>query len=691
MGLSFLAPAFFAGLLALAIPVLIHLSYRQKATVVDFPSLMFLQKVPFRSMKRQKIRHWLLFLMRCAAIALLVMAFARPFIDQPGVAAAMAASDRDLVVLLDNSYSMSYGDRWQRAQQAARDILEEIGGADRASLVVFSDTARLLVRSTSEAGVLRGALEGTALSSRGTRYAPAIRMAQQLLDDTELPNREVVLISDFQKAGWDPQNEIRLPPGTSFRPIDLSDDQASNLAISDITLQRQYEDGSESIIVAARVTNQGDAQYSGLEVSLELDDRMLEARTLDLAPSSASTVPFAPFPVGDEIVRGTVRAGSDALPADNTFHFVIQPGQALSLVILEPERASSTDSLFLRRALEIGSRPFFRVLTRRTSQLEADDLEDVSAVILNDAPYPSGAAGRALRELVESGGGLIVALGELSDPASWQGDSADGLVPVFGDAIDRNADLGGTVASFDVNHPVFEVFKTPRSGDFTSSTFYRYHDLQVEPSDVILASFDDGAVAISERSVGDGRVLVWGSTLDAYWNNIPQQPVFLPLAHQLAKYAAGYTESPAWYSTAEAVSLTGMGGRRLPDGTLITLAPHTGGSAASHTVGDSNGGLVLEEPGFYDLAWTESSGEMRAIVASNLDRLESDLTPLDADELAAAVRWRGDSESTGETVIATTPEERETRQAFWWYLLIGAVLLLIAETTLSNRLAIARP
>jgi hypothetical protein len=123
MGLSFLAPAFFAGLLALAIPVLIHLSYRQKATVVDFPSLMFLQKVPFRSMKRQKIRHWLLFLMRCAAIALLVMAFARPFIDQPGVAAAMAASDRDLVVLLDNSYSMSYGDRWQRAQQAARDIL----------------------------------------------------------------------------------------------------------------------------------------------------------------------------------------------------------------------------------------------------------------------------------------------------------------------------------------------------------------------------------------------------------------------------------------------------------------------------------------------------------------------------------------------------------------------------------------
>ncbi len=691
MGLSFLAPAFFAGLLALAIPLLIHLSYRQKSTVIEFPSLMFLQKVPFRSMKRQKIRHWLLLLMRCAAIALLVMAFARPFIDQPGVAAAMAASDRDVVVLLDNSYSMSYGDRWQRGRQAARDVLGELGGSDRASLIVFSDTARLLVRSTSETGVLRGSLEATEISSRGTRYAPAFRMAQQLLDDTELPNREVVLISDFQKAGWDPQDEVRLPPKTSFRAIDLSDDQASNLSISDLTLQRRYEDGSESIIVAARVTNQGDAQYSGLEVSLELDDQILETRTLDLAPNSASTVPFDSFPIGDEIILGTIRAGSDALAVDNTFYFVLQPGQALSLLIVEPDRASSTDSLFLRRALEIGSRPLFRVITRRVSQLQPSDLEDVSVVFINDAPYPDGSAGRTLRDLIESGGGLIVALGELSDPASWQGDTADGLIPAFGVAVDRSADLGGTLASFDVDHPVFEVFKTPRSGDFTSSTFYRYRGLQMGLLDTILASFDDGAVAISERSVGNGRVLVWASTLDAYWNNIPQQPVFLPLTHQLAKYAGGYTESPAWYLTSEAVALTSVGGGRLPRGTAITLTPHSGDAATSYTVGETNGGLILEEQGFHDLVWSEEAREKRATVASNLDRLESDLTPLDADELAAAVRWRGDSDPAGESIIAATPEERETRQAFWWYLLIGVILLLIAETTLSNRLAVARP
>jgi hypothetical protein len=538
--------------------------------------------------------------------------------------------------------------------------------------------------------VLTGALEATEISSHGTRFAPPLRLAQQLLDDTELASREVVIISDFQKSGWNPQDEVRLPPGTMIHSVDLADDEASNLAISDLVLQRQYQEGLEYVTVAARVTNQGESSFPGLEVRLEVEGEQVESRTIDLAPNSADTVPFAAFPIAEEIIRGTVRAGSDALPIDNTFYFVIQPGQALSLLIVEPDRATDTDSLFLRRALEIGSRPLFRVSSSRASQLQPSDVEGVSTVILNDAPYPTGATGRAVRDLVESGGGLIVALGELSDPEAWQSDAAKELVPAFGDPVDRNSELGGTLASFDVNHPIFEVFKAPRSGDFTSSTFYRYRGLQIGLLDEILASFDDGSVALAERQVGAGRVLVWTSTLDTYWNNIPQQPVFLPLAHQLAKYAAGYSESPAWYSTGAAVGLVNLAGRRLPSGTEVTATPQAGGPGTVFRIGEANGGVTLEDQGFYDLAWRVDDAEQSATVASNLDRRESDLTSLDTEELAAAVSWRSGPTASVDTAIAATPEERETRQAFWWYLLIGAFLLLVAETTLSNRLAVAR-
>src|SRR3954447_12983192 len=125
--MSFLTPFVFLGLAAIAIPVLVHLIQREKKRVVEFPSLMFVQKIPYQSVRRRRIRHWFLLLLRAAAIALIVAAFARPFFPA-GAAAALAASGgrRELVVLLDHSASMGYGDRWAKAQDAARSAVRSI-------------------------------------------------------------------------------------------------------------------------------------------------------------------------------------------------------------------------------------------------------------------------------------------------------------------------------------------------------------------------------------------------------------------------------------------------------------------------------------------------------------------------------------------------------------------------------------
>ena len=103
--MSFLTPLFLLGLAALAVPVLIHLTQRERKSVVEFPSLMFLRKIPYESVQRRRIRDWLLLAMRLGAIALIVLAFARPFLRGSNVSAASGGA-RDIVVLLDRSYSM---------------------------------------------------------------------------------------------------------------------------------------------------------------------------------------------------------------------------------------------------------------------------------------------------------------------------------------------------------------------------------------------------------------------------------------------------------------------------------------------------------------------------------------------------------------------------------------------------------
>src|ERR1041385_2382286 len=115
--MGFVAPLVLLGLGALALPVLIHLIQRERKEVVHFPSLMFLRKIPYQSVQRRKIHNWLLLALRCAAIALLVAAFSRPFFKvDPTALAAATTGAREVVILLDHSASMGYADHWSKAQ-----------------------------------------------------------------------------------------------------------------------------------------------------------------------------------------------------------------------------------------------------------------------------------------------------------------------------------------------------------------------------------------------------------------------------------------------------------------------------------------------------------------------------------------------------------------------------------------------
>src|SRR5436309_15196842 len=128
--MGFVAPLLFAGLVAVAIPIFIHLIQRERKRVVEFPSLMFLRRIPYQSVRRRRIRHWPLLLLRAAAIALIVAAFARPFLRQSAVANAVTGGAREVVILLDQSASMGYGDHWVRAQEAARGVVRGLGQDD---------------------------------------------------------------------------------------------------------------------------------------------------------------------------------------------------------------------------------------------------------------------------------------------------------------------------------------------------------------------------------------------------------------------------------------------------------------------------------------------------------------------------------------------------------------------------------
>src|SRR4026208_1249861 len=169
--MSFLAPLFFVGLAAIAVPVLVHLVQRERKRVVEFPSLIFVQKIPYQSVRRRRIRHWFLLLMRAAATPCILAALARPFFPQSAAAQIAAlGGTRELVIVLDQSASMGYGDHWQRARDEASRAIASIGVGDRATLILFGRNAEENMRATADRGRQEASLNAAKLTSGGTRY-----------------------------------------------------------------------------------------------------------------------------------------------------------------------------------------------------------------------------------------------------------------------------------------------------------------------------------------------------------------------------------------------------------------------------------------------------------------------------------------------------------------------------------------
>lgn len=695
--MTFLTPLFFLGALALAVPVFIHLTNKEKKEVVDFPSLMFLRRIPYRSVRRQKLRHLLLFALRCLALLLLVIAFARPFFDSPTTAAATVLGPRDVVLVLDNSYSMGYDNRLEAAKQQARSQIDALGPDDLGSIVVFSDRAEIFSQSTLDREQLKAVIEGVELSSSTTRFGPALKLAKKIVDESNLDRKEVVLLSDFQRLGWEGDEDVWLPAGTQLSNINVGSPESDNAALTSVILEREQASGRERLTASARVTYKTSADGAPLatNVGIELNGRSLQSKPLELAPNSSTTVSFDPTTLPSGVVRGTVRLDDDKLSIDNAYHFVLWPGQSLSVLALE---GRSRRSLYVSRALALGDRPSFTMESKRPDQLRAADLTGRDVIILNDVPSVSAGSARLLEQFVTGGGGLLVVLGEAGGRNSFTGAAAQLLPAPPGTSTDRSRDWGGTLSYLDYDSPVFEIFSAPHSGDFTSAKFFRYRLFETAVSDGVLARFDDGAIALAEKRIGEGRVLVWTSTLDTFWNDLARQPVFLPFVHQLMKYVAGYTEASSWHTVGEVADLdrylgmvNGAENERARAGEtrdydLIVSAPSEERSIIPET--EERALLSLMEQGFYEL---RRAGSGAAVVpamslAANLDVAESDLSSLDPEELRAAIALR-EMEPNESGDAGRTPAEQESRQGFWWYLLVAAFVLLAAETVLSNRLS----
>ena len=271
--MSFLSPIFLIALATALLPILYHLVRRVQAKKVQFSSLMFLKMTPKEVVRQRRIQHWLLMAIRCFLLALLALAFARPFIARENIPFISQRQDRSIVLMVDNSYSMQYGDLFERARSVARTRLGEAAGEDEFAIVLFSNETKQMTPLSADIALHLNVIDNVISPSyRTTDFYQPLRLAEEILSEARHNTKQIVLISDLQLNGWKGAFENwKLDESVSFEVVNLDVEAPANFYIKDFNISEKRSAGVLVHRFDARMGADGEAAQQSVSVTLEVD------------------------------------------------------------------------------------------------------------------------------------------------------------------------------------------------------------------------------------------------------------------------------------------------------------------------------------------------------------------------------------------------------------------------------------
>ncbi len=707
--MTFLNPLLLLGLAAAALPVVVHLFNLRRPQRVDFSSLAFVRALEERSMRRVRIKEWLLLALRVLAVACLVLAFARPTLTGRAGAALGPRAPSSVGVVVDNSLSMErrdgQGAYLDQARTAAAGIVEALEDGDEVFLLAATDTAVAAPYASRSA-----AQEALAALKAGPGAAPATqlvaRAAGALAERAAYPNRAVYLISDRQASTLGDTLARALPPGVRVRlvPVGSGGQTAgrANVAVTEVHVESRIVEAGQPVHVEATLRNFGSEALPGYGASLYLEGRRVAQATADLAPQAQATIPFTLTPQERGWLAGRVATEGDAFAPDDARHFVLHVPEVRRVLLVQ---GAGQPAQYVQTALSqelIGERIALDVETISEEGLAGTALGGYDAVVLVGPRTLASGEREALAQYVAQGGGVLLFPGAGASVEDynrllgrWGGGRFDGFEGEAG-----GEDPVATFARVDREHPLFEgIFDDASAGTSAGGPAEErveraevYRAARYVPrtgTEQTLIELTTGRPFLQEIRHGRGAALVMAVAPDRQWSDLPVRGLFVPLLHRAIYYLASGA------SAAGEALVAGQGGALRVAGASAQAPVRLLGPEGDEYAPQQQRvfgavlldvGRALRTPGVYDV---RQEGRLLRRVALNLDVPESDLAALDAERAAEQL-----SEKTGAAVHVLDPGAGSVAQALhaeqigteiWNVFLLLALGFLVTETVVARR------
>ena len=526
--MNFGFPQFFWALLALSIPILIHLFNLRRPKTVFFSNTRFLKQLEEQRKSVKRLRYWLILSLRSLALAALVTAFTLPYQKEEN---QIDARETFLHIYIDNSLSMqgegNEGSLLNQARLYTKDLLNSLGDGVQVQLIANDFKPRYQAYySNLEAGDL---VREISLSSSHRSLEEVLQRFRNLSERNPNAKHQYLLISDFQNSIFN-KDSLSLAANESVQVLQLKKSRAlQNAAIDSIQFAAPVFVPGLDQELSVFIRNYSNQKLQSVNLAFYLNDTLRNTQVIDLEPNmlNEAKLSFSPPKAGSYRARLEIDKGAPEF--DNNFYFSFQTLKRQKVYLLSEFENSDLP-------LKIFDNDYFQLVKDEPENLDYDYLKDCRLILLQSDMELSESLNQQLKKHLQKGKNIWFFPG--SDAQVYQSNLSQ-----FGLEISKTW-IKDSIMAQDLNS----------QDPFLAKTFIPSRQKPILPySKSYLKSKDQSAISLLEvnpnlpllsRISYEGGQLFYASTsLAAENSNLGSHPILIPLLANASFFAGDAPKS----------------------------------------------------------------------------------------------------------------------------------------------------
>lgn len=495
-------PELLYGLFLLVIPVLVHLFQLRRFKQERFTNVAFLKKAELQTRKSSTVKKWLILLSRLLFLTAIVIAFAQPYFPSE-----TGANKQDVVIYLDNSFSMQApGSQGELLRSSVQQLLEILPQDQDITLFTNNTAYRNL-----EINSLKRELQQLNFSFNQLEWNTILGKAGPYFSDAKGVLKNLILISDFQNH--EALIDLELPKNIRISLVQVEPILKQNSSIDTAYISTQTLDET---ILSVGINHTGNVSHD-IPVAIYNGPDLLGKRTLNLNDENSTTFDF---PLPDiPIEKGRIEIEDKGLEFDNTLYFSLNKREPLNVVVI-----GDADASFLKG---IYKKPDFDLKIFPPEKLVYSDLSSANLIVLNEPERISSSLNRTLIDLVENNVYMVIIPSEQADLEDYNSLLKNLKLPVFEKKIAEEK----LITEIIYEHPLFSMVFEEQVQNFQYPSLDSYFKLSGGGEKILgLANKEDFLLM-------RGNVFLFSGALNQNNSNFQSSPLIVPTFYNIGNLA----------------------------------------------------------------------------------------------------------------------------------------------------------